>query len=157
MSAQGIQAQGVNPLVSANLYSKVIVPIALYGFEFLEQTHKCKCYSYFPFPKQSGQTITRATYLYTLRHDGMNIGLNRLPSIVESRKFMFLHKLISLPAGSVSRELFIRKHVLFMNKKTFVTLGFVCDICLLLLKYNLHAIINNLLSSSPNVKLNGRH
>jgi len=57
---------------------------------------------------------------------------------------------ISLPAGSVSREL-IRKLKLFINNKTSVTLGFVCDICLILLKYNLHAIINNLLSSSPHV------
>ena len=31
MSAQGFHAQGVNPLVSANVYPKVIVLIALYG------------------------------------------------------------------------------------------------------------------------------
>jgi len=33
MSAQGVHAQGVNPKVSVNIYSKVIIPIALYGSE----------------------------------------------------------------------------------------------------------------------------
>jgi len=33
MSAQGVHDQGINPLVSVNLYSKVIVSIALYGSE----------------------------------------------------------------------------------------------------------------------------
>jgi len=33
LSAQGVHAQGVNPLVSVDLYSKVVIPIALYGSE----------------------------------------------------------------------------------------------------------------------------
>jgi len=43
------------------------------------------------------------------------------------------------------------KLLLFINDRTSVTLGFVCDICQILLEYNLHAIINNLLSSSLHV------
>ena len=33
LSEQGVHAQGVNPLVSADLNSKIIMPIALYGSE----------------------------------------------------------------------------------------------------------------------------
>ena len=33
MSAQCVHARGINPLVSVNLYSKFIVPKALYGSE----------------------------------------------------------------------------------------------------------------------------
>jgi len=74
------------------------------------------------------------------------VGLNRLPSHIDLRKMMFLHKSISLPAGPVSRNKFIRKPVLFINDKTHVTSGFIPDICLTMLKYNLHSIINNFLA-----------
>ena len=33
ISAQGLHPYGLNPLVSVNLYKKIIVPIALYGCE----------------------------------------------------------------------------------------------------------------------------
>ena len=79
------------------------------------------------------------------------VGLNRLPSKIEARKRMFLHKIISLPAGSVSRQLFNRKLILYLNNRTSVTLGFVCDICQILSKHNLQFIINNLMLPVPSV------
>jgi len=59
---------------------------------------------------------------------------------------MFLHKIISFPAGSVSRNIFIQKLVLYINDKTHVTSGCIPDIRHILLKYNLHSIINNFLA-----------
>ena len=59
---------------------------------------------------------------------------------------MFLHKLMSLPSGSVSRDIFIKKLILFVNDQSCVTLGFIPDICKMLFKYDLHDIVNNLLS-----------
>ena len=75
------------------------------------------------------------------------VGLNRLPFRIESRKLQFLHKIITLPAGSVSGDRFIRKR--FINDQSLVTLGYVPVICQLLLKYNLQGIINNLLLLVP--------
>jgi len=59
---------------------------------------------------------------------------------------MVLHKILSLPAELVSRNIFIRKLVLYINDMTHVTSGFIPDICHILLKYNLHSIINNFLA-----------
>jgi len=59
---------------------------------------------------------------------------------------MFLHKIISILAGSVSRNIFIQQLVLYINQKSQVTSGFIPDICHILLKYNLHIIINNFLA-----------
>jgi len=77
------------------------------------------------------------------------VGLNRLPPRIESRKLQFLHKIITLPAGSVSRNIFIRKLILFINDQSLVSLGYIPDICQLLLKYNLQGITNNLLLPEP--------
>jgi len=62
------------------------------------------------------------------------VGLNRLQSQI-------LHKILSLPSGSVTRDIFTRKLIMFLNDKSLVTLGLIPDICPLLSKYRLHAII----------------
>jgi len=79
------------------------------------------------------------------------VGLNRLPAIIEYRKLMFLHKLMSLPSGSVSRDIFIRKLILFVSDRSRITLGFIPDVCQILFKYELHEIVNNLLSPQHNI------
>jgi len=76
------------------------------------------------------------------------VGLNRLQSQIESRKFMFLHKILALPSGSVTGDIFTRKLIMFLNNKSLLTLGFIPDICQLLSKYRLHDIINNMLLPS---------
>jgi len=68
------------------------------------------------------------------------------PIQIEYRKLLFLHKLMSLPSGSVSRDIFIKKLILFINDQSCATLGFIPDICKMLFKYDLHDIVNNLLS-----------
>ena len=62
------------------------------------------------------------------------VGINRLPSKIKYRKLMFLHKLMSLPSGSVSRDIFIKKLILFVNNQSCVTLGFIPVICKMLFK-----------------------
>ena len=104
MSAQGVHARGINPLVSVNLYSKVIVPIAL---GVVEQPNKAdisaiSCFQHKAVKQLQGLPApTRSDMAESM------VGLNRLPSKIKARKLMFLHKIISLPAGSVSRQLFI--------------------------------------------------
>jgi len=55
----------------------------------------------------------------------------------------------SLPAGSVSRQLFTRKSILYLNNRITVTLGFVCEICQILSKYNFKNSFNNLMLPVP--------
>jgi len=54
--------------------------------------------------------------------------------VTEYRKLMFLHKLMSLQSGSVSRGIFIRKLILFVNDRSRITLGFIPDVCQILFK-----------------------
>jgi len=58
---------------------------------------------------------------------------------------------MSLPSGSVSRDIFIRKLILFVNERSSITLGFIPDVCQILFKYELHDIVNNLLSPQHSI------
>jgi len=147
MSAQGVHAQGVNPKVSVDIYSKVIIPIALYGSELWSNL----TFDISAISRVQHYAIKRILGLPTTTRSDMAesmVGLYRLPSHIDLRKMMFLHKIISLNylSGSVSRNIFIRKPVLYINDKTHVTSGFIPDICHMMLKYNLHSIINNFLA-----------
>ena len=66
------------------------------------------------------------------------LGLNRLSSEVEKRKLMFLHKILNISTNSISQKLFIRKYVMFVSDFNSVKLGFIPDVCSLLLKYELN-------------------
>jgi len=79
------------------------------------------------------------------------LGLNRLPSQIESRKLMFLHKILSLASNSVTRNIFIRKLILFINNNSLVSTGFIPDICNILCKYNFLSIVNNILVPGPHI------
>ena len=149
LAAQGVHAQGVNPLVSVGLYSKIVVPIALYGSELWSNITASDLsvisrFQHYAAKRIQGlPTCTRSDMAESM------VGLNRLQSQIESRKLMFLHKILSLPSGSVTRDIFTRKLIMFLNDKSLVTLGFIPDICQLLSKYRLHDIINNMLLPSP--------
>ena len=141
LSAQGVHAQGVNPLVSVDLYSKVVIPTALYGPELwnnLTQTNisVISRFQHYATKRIQGlPTSTRSDMAESM------VGLNRLPAIIEYRKLMFLHKLMSVPSGSVSRDIFIRKLILFVNDRSRITLGFIPDDCQIWFKYELHDIV----------------
>jgi len=124
----------------------VIIPIALYRSELWNNLTQFDILTILPFQHYA---IKRIQGLPTPTRSDMAesmVGMNRLPSHIDLRKMMFLHKIISLPAGSVSRNIFIRKLVMYINDKTHVTSGFIPVICHILLKYNLHSIINNFLA-----------
>ena len=99
MSAQGVHAQGVNPPVSVDLYSKVIVPIVLYGSELWSNITNADMSAISRFQHKAVKRLqglpmhTRSDMAESM------VGLNRLPSRIESRKLQFLHKIITLPAG----------------------------------------------------------
>jgi len=78
MSAQGVRARGINPLVSVDLYSKVIVTIALCGSELLNSLTKAdisafSCFKYKAAKQQQGLPVpTRSDMAESI------VGLNRL-------------------------------------------------------------------------------
>ena len=106
LSAQCVHAQWVNPKVSADIYSKVIIPIALYRSELWNNLTQFDILTILPFQHYA---IKRIQGLPTPTRSDMAesmVGMNRLPSHIDLRKMMFLHKIISLPAGSVSRNIY---------------------------------------------------
>ena len=139
------------PLVSVDMYSKVVIPIALYGSELwsnLTQTNisaMSRLQHYAAKRIQGLPTSTRSDMAESM------VGLNRLPAIIEYRKLMFLHKFMSLPSGSVSRDIFTRKLILFVNERSRIRLGFIPDVCQILFKYELHVLVNNLLSPQHSI------
>ena len=151
MAAQGVHAQGINPLLSADLYSKVVVPIALYGSELWSnmtatELNTISRFQHYAVKRIQGlPTSTRSDMAESM------LGLNRLPSQIESRKLMFLHKILSLASNSVTRNIFIRKLILFINNNSLVSTGFIPDICNILCKYNLLSIVNNILVPAPHI------
>ena len=151
LAAKGVHAQGLNPITSVDLYSKIIVPIALYGSELWNNLTNADLSVISRFQHKASKQLqglpasTRSDMAESM------VGLNRLPAIIEKRKLVFLHKLLQLPAGSVSRQIFIRKLIIFLNDRSSVKLGFVCDICHILSKYNLHSIINNIMLPNPQI------
>jgi len=111
MSAQCVHAQGVKPKVSVDIYSKVSIPIAFYRSELWSNLTQ------FDIPAISRfqhNAIKRIQGLLTPTGSYMAesmVGLNRIPSHIDLRKMMFLHKIISLPAESVSRNIYSKTSV----------------------------------------------
>ena len=109
--------------MSVDLYSKVVIPIALYGSELLNNLTQTnisaisRVQHYAARRIQGLPTSTRSDMAESM------VGSNRLPAIIEYRKLMFLHKLMSLPSGSVSRDIFISKLILFVNDRSRITFG----------------------------------
>jgi len=150
MAAQGIHAQRINPLLSADLYSKVVVPIALYGSELWSNMTATELNTISRFQHYAVKRIQGLPTSTRFDMESM-LGLNRLPAQIESRKLMFLHKILSLASNSVTKNIFIRKLILFINNNTLVSMGFISDICNILFKYNLLSIVNNILVPDPNI------
>jgi len=147
MVGQGIHHNGVNPIVSASLYSKIILPIALYGSELWNtmsttddtrvnqfQHYVCKKIQGFPIRTRSDMAESM-------------LGLNRITSAIETRKLMFLHKILSLPANCITKEIFLRKYNMFVIDKSTVLTGFIPDICCIIAKYKLHYMLNNYIAN----------
>jgi len=69
---------------------------------------------------------------------------HKLYSNVVSRKLMFLHKILSLDVHSTTRNIFVKRFILYTSDKT-VMLGFIPDICKIICIYGLQKFINNVL------------
>ena len=148
LAGHGIHPQGVNPLVSCELYKKVVMPTVLYGAELwnnLTQTDisKINIFQHFIPKKIQGFPISvRSDIAESM------LGLYRLSSAVEKQKMMFLHKILSLPPECITKQIFLRKYYMYLVNKSSVSYGFIPDICNVLKKYNLVTILNSFIADS---------
>ena len=145
MIGYGVHPSGLNSLVSASLYRKVIIPTILYGSELWSnmsdrdvisinktQHYIVKCIQGFP-------TQTRSDICESM------LGLNRLSSEVEKRKLFFLHKILTLPNDSITKGIFLRRYYKFLQYPSKISKGFIPDIAGLLSKYHLTHLLNDYL------------
>ena len=82
------------------------------------------------------------------------LGLPPLVGQTVLRKLMFLHKILSLSAGTTCKDIFVRRYLHFISPHiNYVRMkGFVPDICRILTTYNLCHIINDSLPSKAQWK-----
>ena len=60
LAAQGVHTQGLKPLVSVGLYSKIVVPIALYGSKYGQTLQHLTSQSF----QDSSTTLQNASKVY---------------------------------------------------------------------------------------------
>lgn len=147
----GVKPLGLNPITSANLYRKIIIPSVLYGCELWNHLTQSEIdelnrLQHFIVKKIQGFKIrTRSDICESM------LGLYRLTSEIDKRKMMFLHKILTSPTETLSQTIFIRRLLLFRANPTVVRYGFVPDILAVLMKYGLTDIITNFLENPLNV------
>ena len=61
---------------------------------------------------------------------------------------MFLYKILSLPNAAISKCIFVRRYLKYIQPNTTVKKGFIPDICELMLKYNLTFVIKDFFSTN---------
>ena len=147
MSAKGVNAEGVNPLVSVSLYAKITKPVALYGSELwcnLSQNCINKVDRFQHFIVKQIQGFKRST-----RSDMCEsmLGLHKLHCDITIRKFMFLYKLLTLDSKTISRNIFLRRFYSYLSTPNVVMFGFIPDICALLYRYGLLSFIKDVLTN----------
>ena len=143
MIGLGVHPLGLNPITSASLYKKIIVPTALYGSELWNN-----------MSQNDTNSINRLQHFIVKLIQGFNIrtrsdmcesmlGLCRLSAEVEIRKLLFVHKILLMQNESITHKLFIRKYLLYISNNNSIKFGFIPDICALLQKYNLQFLVND--------------
>ncbi len=143
MIGYGVKPLGLNPLTSASLYNKIVVPTTLYGCELWNGMTQSDAkllnrHQHYIVKKIQGfPQRTRSDICESM------LGLKRITAEIDKKKLMFLYKIMSLPGPAISRNIFFRKLYMFMVDSVTVNSGFVPDICKLLTKYRLEYILQS--------------
>ncbi|MES9879357.1 MAG: reverse transcriptase family protein [Sedimenticola sp.] len=151
MLTLGVRPLGLNPLTSASLYRKVIMPTVLYGSELWNHLTKSESdelnkLQHFIVKKIQGLGIrTRSDMCESM------LGLYRITSEIDKRKLMLLHKILTMPNDALTQRIFIRRLTLFQQEPGIVRYGFVPDIYNILLKYDLLHVMKGFFDNPMNV------
>ena len=141
MSEIGVRPSGLNPVISIDLYKKVVIPTFTYGCE-LWNTLKI----------QDILEIQKLQHLIVKKIQGFNmyvrsdmcesmVGLYRLTAEIDRRKMLFLHKLCTLLSKSLTKQIFLYKLFFHSDDSNNPCTGYIPDILTLLKKYNLNYVI----------------
>jgi len=139
----GVKPIGLNPLTSASLYRKIVIPTALYGCELwgkLNKTNIAMISRLQHFIAKKTQGFPQATR--SIMCESM-LGLPPLITEVERRKLLFLQKLISMPNNVLSKQIFNRRLLLYDIDPTQVNHGFIPDIHNIIRKYHLEDFVDS--------------
>ena len=127
----------INPIVLASIVNKVCIPVTLYGSELwnnLSNTDIVKLERFIRLAAKRVQhmpTYTRTDIALSL------LGWYPIETQIDKRKLNFLQKLCVMPTSILSRQIFNLRLHLYALKGFKNQLGFIPDICAILLKYNL--------------------
>ena len=142
MSVLGMHPSALNPVYTANLYKKIIIPSILYGCELW-----------------NGMSLSDKSILLRTQHDIVKklqgfptrtrsdicesmVGLTTIETEIEIRKLLFLHTILNLPSEALSRQIFMRRYSYRLFNPSSKMFGFIPDICGILQKYNLVEAMN---------------
>jgi len=84
------------------------------------------------------------------------LGLHKLISEVIKHKLVFLYKILNMPAKSITKEIFIRKYIMYVLNRGSVSIGFIPDMCDLVDMYTSFLTISLLIMAVFRLKLRGK-
>ena len=116
---------------------KIVIPSILYGSEVWNNISKAETDQI----NRTQRRIVKKIQGFPLRTrtdicESM-LGLHPLYAEIIKQKLMFLHKIMSLSADTISSQIFFRRLYLYVTDEDLVSSGFIPDICKILCHYNL--------------------
>ena len=142
MADLGMRPNALNPMTCARLYRSVIIPIPLYGCELWNNLKDVDIKTLNIFQHRIVKLIQGFHIRVWSDMCESVLGLNRITDMIDRRKLMFLHKILSMKESALCKRLFLRKLFHFIYNPSKVSMGFIPDICGLLAKYNLNFLLN---------------
>ena len=145
---QGIHPSVLNPVVCSKIILQLCYTKALYGCELwnnltnnekllLERAHRYVCKYVQGLPK-----LTRSDKCTTL------LGWTTIVGYIDTKKLLFVGRIINMPSKLLPRQVFLTRLMLFYNKCTVTSGGFIPDIIQILKKYDLFKFIDSFVKSS---------
>jgi hypothetical protein len=136
LSSAGLRAQGLNPLISASLWSKICIPSMLHGAELWGNLKKTEWNELEKAQKYAGKVIQG---LQIRTHDWIVRGLlgwSDMEGIIEDKQLAFLQKLASLD-NCVTKSIFLCRLYEYIIQLHDNMSGYIPRVITLLSKYGM--------------------
>ena len=135
LSEVGVRPLGLNPLISIDLYKKVVIPTLTYGCELWNDLRI-----------QDLMELGKLQHHIVKKIQGFNnyvrsdicesmVGIYRLTAEIDRRKMLFLHKLCTMKANNLTKQIFLYKLFFHSDGTGHSCSGYIPDILTLLERY----------------------
>lgn len=139
----------LNPLTTASLYRKVVLPSALYGSETWTNLTQSNEQSLNVFQHKCCKTMQNLPMATRSCMCESMIGMLPIATAIHKKKLMFLQNLCSLDNDHLSKQIFLRRLYQYMNSdRKYKQLGFIPDVMGLLSLYKLFNTIELFIRTS---------